>query len=312
MKFVVWHKNPDTDSFCSSVVYAHYLNEIHENTEFALPVSLGKANKETEFVFKQVGMNLPTIQEELPEWAEIILVDHNEAAQSIDNRGRYVIDEVVDHHKIADFETSWPVAMRFEKVWCTCTVLAEMFLDKVYVPDRPIAVLMIAAIISDTLYFRSQTTTQRDKDAVQWLNEIWQIDDLEKFSLEMFDAKSDIEEFSEEELVEMDFKIYDLSGQNMWVWVLETTNPDFVLDRKEDIIDAIHDVKDKHGLKQLMFCVVDILNEHTIAFVVSDTEKEIIEWAFWVAVMDGFADLGNRVSRKKTMIPPIADWFAAQ
>ena len=312
MKYIVGHQNPDTDSFASAYVYATYLNDMHESESYALPIALWKPNAETKFVFESVGISAPSVQSELPEWAEIVLVDHNEASQSIENRERYVIDSVIDHHKVADFVTAGPVQMRFEKVWCTCTILAEMFLEQIYVPNVTLSRLMISAIISDTLYFRSPTTTQRDRDAVARLNEIAQIDDLEMYSNEMFDAKSDLGDIDPKEIVTMDYKTFDFGGEKMGIWVMETTSPQYAFDRKEDIIDAIHDVKDEQWLKQLLFCVVDILNEHTTAFVVSEREEEIVSWAFGAIVEDGYVDLGNRVSRKKTIVPPIDEWFAGQ
>ncbi len=309
MKYVLWHTNPDTDSYCAAVVAAWFLWELHENPEYASAIFLWPPNNETKYVFEKVWLDIPKPTTELPEWSEIVLVDHNEASQSIADRERYTIHMVIDHHKIADFATSWPVSMRCEPVACTCTILAEMMLENVIVPNRGIAELMIWAIMSDTLYRRSPTTTQRDKDAVARLNEIARIEDLEAYSNEMFAAKSDLWDISAKDIVTMDYKTFDFHGHTMGIWVMETTDPNYAFDRKEDLIDSIHDIKDEQWLDQLLFCVVDILNSHTTALVVSDKEEEIVSGAFGVIVEDGYADLWDRVSRKKTIAPPIDEWF---
>lgn len=189
MVYVLGHKNPDTDSYCSAVAYAAFLRDQGED---ATAIVLGTPNAETKFVFEKAGVVLPEVKMELEEGASIFLVDHNEAGQSIDKRENYTIVGVIDHHKIADFSTSVPVMMRCETAGCTCTIVRELFCEKGYTPSAGIAQLMLSAIISDTLYFRSPTTTQRDKDAVEALAKLCAMHDPEAYSLEMFAAKSDL------------------------------------------------------------------------------------------------------------------------
>ncbi len=310
MKYVVGHQNPDTDSYAAAIVTAWYLNEINEDQWHAGAVFLGDPNGETRFLLEKVWLTPTKPIQELPEWSHLVLVDHNEASQSIPNREKYVIDMVIDHHKVADFSTSAALSMRLEPVACTCTILAEMMLENVVVPPVGIAELMIGAIISDTLFWRSPTTTQRDRNAVARLNEITRIDDLEMYSIDMFDAKSDLSWLTPEQIIRYDYKTFDLHGNTMWIWVFETTNSQKLFDIKEDLIDAIHDVKEKDWIKQLLFCVVDIIQKKNIAFAVSESEVEIVQWAFAASVEDGIADLWERVSRKKTIVPPIDEWFS--
>jgi manganese-dependent inorganic pyrophosphatase len=295
-------------------VAARLINELHEGEDIiATAVFLWLPNQETKHVFAKVGLTIPAPISELPEGSHIVLVDHNEAGQSIPDRERYTIDMVIDHHKVADFKTSAPVSMRLDPVACTCTILAEMMLEHIVVPPAGIAELMIAAIMSDTLYWRSSTTTQRDKDAVSWLNEIARIHNLEEFSDEMFEAKSDLWDIDAKSLVMMDYKTFDFGGNAMGIWVMETTNPGYAFDRRDEIIDAIHDIKEEQWLEQLLFCVVDIIKSKNTAFVVSEREEEIVSWAFGAYVDDEwYADLGDRISRKKTIVPPIDDWFGEE
>jgi manganese-dependent inorganic pyrophosphatase len=193
--------------------------------EEAHAIVLGEPNLETQFVFEQAGIPLPEVVTSLPAGTEVVLVDHNEASQSIEGRDTLIVDTVIDHHKVADFVTAGPVKMRLEKVGCTCTILAEIFIEHGYTPAPAMALLMISAIVSDTLYYRSPTTTERDKKAVEHLIEIAGITDLETYSMDMFASKSDLGDMPAEDIVTMDYKTFDFYGKTMGIGVLETTNP---------------------------------------------------------------------------------------
>ena len=166
---VMGHKSPDTDAICSAMTWAYYLRSIGVDAQ---AIRLGEINNETKYVLEQTKAELPPLTLELPEGQKIVLTDHNEAGQSIGNRSNYKIVGVVDHHKVADFETNEAPAMRIEPVGCACTVIYAIFKEKGFSPDSTISRLMISAIISDTLYFRSPTTTDADRKAVEELNAI--------------------------------------------------------------------------------------------------------------------------------------------
>ena len=309
MKYVFGHKNPDTDSYCAAVAYATYLQDSGEE---AKAIVLWSPNNETSFVFSYAGLALPEIMMSLEQWSEVVLVDHNEASQSIDGRDGLHIDTVIDHHKIADFSTSYPVTMRCEKVGCTCTILHELFKEHWYTPSNKVAILMLSAIISDTLYFRSPTTTDRDRKAVEELATVGWISDTEKYSMDMFTAKSDLWDMPAEDMVTMDYKTFDLSWANIWIGVLETTNPDYALWRKEELLSGMKKVKDTQWLDQLFLCVIDILNEANTTFVLWQEEERTIKDVFWVDTTWSLADLGKRVSRKKQLIPELDKYFQSK
>lgn len=189
MYYVFGHTNPDTDAYCAAVAYAQFLND---TGVAATAIALGSPNNETRFVFDTIHTSLPVLQTTLNVGSKIVLVDHNQAGQSIPERHNYDIVSVIDHHNIADFSTASAIYMRVDAVGCTCTILREIFQEQHYRPSATIAHLMLSAIISDTLYFRSPTTTDRDRSAIEALAVLAGVDDVEAYSLQMFAAKSDL------------------------------------------------------------------------------------------------------------------------
>jgi len=238
-----------------------------------------------------------------------VLVDHNEAIQSIDDRNNYKIVGVVDHHKVADFETNEAIAMRVEPVGCACTVINAIFKEKGYTPDAKTARLMVSAIISDTLYFRSATTTNADRKAVEELNAIAGISDLEAYSMEMFTAKSDLGDISIRDLIMMDYKNFEVGDKKLGIGTVETTSPSFALGKKDTIIAELNALKKEQGLAFIMLCVVDILNEKNITIVANDDDAAIVREVFNAETVEGLADLGNRLSRKKQLAAPLSAHF---
>ena len=171
--------------------------------------------------------------------------------------------------------------------------------------------MMIAAVISDTLFFRSPTTTDQDRYIVDELNQIAQIEDLEAFSLEMFDAKGDLSDYSPEEIITLDYKPFDFNGNKFTIGVMETTNPKFALDMKSELIAAQKDIKSREGLNGILFFVVDILNENSKAIVCGEFEEQTVLKAFGASVSEeGVLDAGHIVSRKKQIVPKLEEFFA--
>ena len=238
MKYIIGHSNPDTDTICSALVYQDYLEQ--KGIE-AKAYALGHLNNETKFIFEKFGITAPEHVHEIPTNSEIILLDHNEETQSIQNIKDLDIVEIIDHHKIK-LETDKPIRIHIEPLGSSCSIIAKKYLRNHLDASRPSgspvlskenASLLLAGIISDTLYFRSPTTTQEDKDIAEKLNQIAKIEDLEKFSLEMFNAKSDLGDIATEELIRLDYKVFNIQDKNFGLGVMETTNKDFGLNRKE-------------------------------------------------------------------------------
>lgn len=305
--YIIGHKNPDTDAIVCALIAADYFTQLGMEVT---PIRLGELNKETEFILNYLGVQAPELKTELEQDAKICLVDHNETSQSIDNLEKYQIEWIIDHHKFS-LNTSAPLNIRAESLASTASVLYKMYIENDLVISEKIAKLMICGILSDTLYFRSPTTTTIDKQIALALNEIAGFEDLEAFSLQMFDAKSDLSDFSAREIVTLDYKPFEFNGKKVNIGVMETTNPKFALDIKSDILEAMKQEKLEKGLDGILFVVVDILNEKGTAFALNEFETNMIESAFDSKKLeDNLFDIGSVVSRKKQIVPKLESYFA--
>ena len=305
MRHIIGHKNPDTDTICSALVYTDFLNQ--KGTE-AKAYALGPLNKETKFVFEKFGEKDPEHIKELPKGTEIILLDHNEEGQSIDNIKDLDIVEIIDHHKVK-IETDKPISIYIEPLGSSCSIIAKKYFETRTELSKVNASLLIAGIISDTLFFRSPTTTQIDKDLVEKLNEIARIEDLEKFSLEMFNAKSDLGNMPVEEIIKLDYKIFEFAGNKYGIGVMETTNKDYGLNRKDEITAKLKEIKTKDELKAVFFSIVDILNEASYTLTSGDEETEMFTKIFGAVEKEGALFVDKLVSRKKQVVPRFQEYI---
>ena len=299
MKNIIGHKNPDTDSVCSAIAYANFLNLQNEE---ARAFALGELNKETQFVLEKFGIDFPEVVSELPAQSEVILLDHNEKGQAIDNLEELELVEIIDHHKV-DIQTEKPISICVKPLGSSCSIIAEKYFAEGVELDNKIAGILMAGIISDTLFFRSPTTTETDKILVEKLNEIVRIEDLEKLSLEMFNAKSDLGDISVEELIKLDYKTFDFKDGKYGIGVMETTNVDYGLNRREEIFAKLAEIKEKDDLKAVYFTIVDILNEKSYTLYSDDEAKELFVKLFKAEDRDGILFVDKLVSRKKQIVP---------
>lgn len=305
--YIIGHKNPDTDAIACALIAADFFRQLGMEVT---PIRLGALNKETEFVLNHLGLQAPDLKTELEEGAKICLVDHNETSQSIDNLEKYQLEWIIDHHKFS-LHTASPLNIRAESLASTASVLYKMYIENNLEISEEIAKLMICGILSDTLYFRSPTTTEIDKQIALALNEIAGFQDLEAFSLEMFDAKSDLSDFSARQILTLDYKPFEFNGKKVNIGVMETTNPKFALNMKAEILTAMQQEKTEHNLDGILFVVVDILNEKGTAFALDEFETNMIEGAFDSKKLDdNLLDIGNVVSRKKQIVPNLESYFA--
>lgn len=305
MKYIIGHTNPDTDTICSAIVYEDYLKQTGVD---AKAFALGKLNNETKFVFEKFNIEEPEHIEELPHGSEIILLDHNEESQSISNLKDLDIVEIIDHHKVK-LETDKPISIYIEPLGSSCSIIAKKYLSSNVNLSKTNASLLIAGIISDTLFFRSPTTTQIDKDLVEKLNEIAQIEDLEKFSLDMFDAKSDLGDISTEDLIKLDYKVFEFGEGDYGIGVMETTNKGFGLNRKDEIKEKLKEIKEKDNLKGVFFSIIDILNEESYTFTSGEQETEMFVKMFNAEEKEGALFVDNLVSRKKQIAPKFKEFI---
>ena len=220
------------------------------NTE---AVRLGKVNKETQYVLDYLKIEAPRLIEKVEEGQKVIMIDHNEFNQSVDGIEKAKIIGVVDHHRIANFQTSEPLYYTAKPYGCTSTILFKEYKSKGIEIGKEEAVLMASAIISDTLLLKSPTTTKHDKNALKELGEIANID-INQYGMEMLKAGTDLSEFSADELIELDAKSLDKDGTKFVIAQVNTASIDDVLEREAEIKNAINKKIQQEGLKLFVFC----------------------------------------------------------
>ena len=297
--YVFGHKSPDSDSITSSLVMANLEREL--GNADAKAYRLGSINKETEFILNYLDIDAPEFLESVEDGANVILVDHNSPAESVDNLENAKILKVVDHHKLA-LETSYPLFLRFEPVGCTETILCKLYEENGIEITKEIATLMMSAIISDTLLLKSPTTTEDDKAAVEKLAKIADIDDYEEYGLEMLKAGTDLSDFSIEEILDLDAKQIDFKDVRSIVNQVNTADIDEVMEMKEDLEEGMNKIIEDEDLDLFMLLITDIVNSNSQVIVLGK-ESGLVEKAYGVKLEDNTVLLIDVVSRKKQVVP---------
>lgn len=301
---VFGHKSPDTDSTGSPIIWAWYLSEI-EGTA-ATPVLLGEPNTEAAFMLERWGLEKPAIIDGVEVGAPVVIVDTNNPAELPDNINDADIQAIIDHHKlVGGLETKGPIDITVRPLACTATIMHDLIGDNLTKMPEQIKGAMLTCILSDTLEFRSPTTTPHDRAVAEKLAKELGVD-VSEYAGEMFAAKSDVSAFSEAELLRMDSKEYEVGGKQFRVSVLETTAPQMVLDRKDALMSAMTGVAEEDGADQVLLFVVDILNEEATLLVPNDLVKTVAEKSFGASVSGDTVVLPGIMSRKKQIIPNLA------
>ncbi len=303
---IFWHQNPDTDTICSALILSDYLSRRWYNPTV---YKLWNLNNETDYLLKLLNISVPETVNNLPSWTKIALVDHNEKAQTIDNIDELDIEYIVDHHKFS-LTTSNPVNIRAEKLCSTASILYKMYKEASFPISKEIWTLMLAAILSDSLLFRSATTTKEDTIIAEELKSITWISNFKEFMNPLFEAKSDLWDMDIESLIKYDYKEISADWKMLWIWTLETVNPNYALWRKEEIIKWLEKIKKDSKLDFIMISIVDIFWEKNTSIVLDWTDSEIVEKVFNTKVIDNLADLKNRLSRKKQIVPQLTEYFS--
>ena len=296
------HKSPDTDTICSAIVMENLQRKLGKEVE---AVRLGNLNKETEYVLNYLGVNAPRMLEKVEDGQEVILVDHNEFSQSVDNIENAKIKMVVDHHRICDFQTSEPLYYRAEPVGCTCTILYKLYKENNVEIDKKIATLMMSAIISDTLLLKSPTKTVEDENAVKELEKISGLN-AQVYGLDMLKAGTDLSGFTADELISLDCKVCALKDKNAKVAQVNTADINDMMNRKEEIEQAINADIEKNNLDLFVFAITDIINSNSQAIVLGKN-TDIFEKGFNKKLENNTAFLPGVVSRKKQILPVLQE-----
>ena len=238
---------------------------------------------------------------------KVALVDHNEKDQAVDNIEKAEIMEIIDHHKLGSLETMTPISFRNQPVGCTATILYEMYGEQKLEISPTIAGLLCAAIISDTLMFRSPTCTLSDKMAAGALALIAGID-IEKFAREMFKAGSNLKDKSPEEIFYQDYKKFIAEGDiNFGVGQISSMDTDELAVIKERLVPFMVSECGRHGVTRVYFMLTNIIEESTELLYYGDGSEEMAKIAFHMDPVDGVFDLKGVVSRKKQLIPALME-----
>ena len=300
---VFGHKSPDTDSTGSPIIWAWYLNECRDTPAEAR--LLGEPNSEALWMLSRWDLDKPEFLEDVGASDTCVIVDTNNIAELPAHVNDANVTEVIDHHMLqGGLATKSPINITIRPVACTATIMHDLMgEDAAKMPDE-IKGAMLSCILSDTLEFRSPTTTDVDRALAKELAEDLGIK-ISDYAAEMFAAKSDVSSYSDIELLRLDSKAYEVDGTKFRVSVLETTSPSSVLARKAGLMEDMVAVAEEDGVDQVLFFLVDILSEEAIMFVPNELVKSVAEKSFDAEVTSDLVSLPGVVSRKKQIIPAL-------
>jgi len=301
---VFGHKSPDTDSTGSPILWAWYLNEVQASD--ATAVLLGEPGTEAAFMLERWDLPRPEIIGDIADGTPCVIVDTNNPAELPANIAKADIRAIIDHHKLAGgLETKGPIDVTIRPLACTATIMIDLMgEDAARMPDWARGAAL-TCILSDTLEFRSPTTTGHDRAVAERLAADLGID-IPSYAAEMFAAKSDVSAFSDAQLIRMDSKEYGVDGTTFRVSVLETTAPDQVLARKDSLMASMADVAAEDGVDQVLLFIVDILSEEATLLVPNDLVRRVAEKSFGASPEGDTVVLPGVMSRKKQIIPNLA------
>ncbi|MBC1538336.1 manganese-dependent inorganic pyrophosphatase [Listeria seeligeri] len=301
---VFGHKNPDTDTICSAISYAELKKAQGADIE---AVRLGELNSETAFVLDYFQVTAPRlVQTVANEVSEVALVDHNEHQQSADDIKEVTVVSVVDHHRIANFETADPLYYRAEPVGCTTTILLKMFRENEVEVSKTIAGLMLSAIISDTLLFQSPTCTKEDKLAAEKLALIADVD-IQTYGMEMLKAGADVSKKTVAELL-LDAKEFNMNDYKVEIAQINVVDVNDVLSRRAEVEALMTSIIAEKELDLYLFVITNILTNDSVGIAIGD-KTDVVEQAYGIKFINNQAPLQGVVSRKKQVVPILTESF---
>jgi len=302
------HRNPDTDSICSAIAYAELKTKLGQQVE---AVRLGAVNAETQYALDYFKTEAPRLVEKVAEETDtVILVDHNERQQSAEDIAQGRVAEVIDHHRIANFETAGPLYYRAEPVGCTATILNKLYKENGVAVEPRVAGLMLSAIISDSLLFKSPTCTPEDVAAARELADIAGVNP-EEYGLAMLKAGADLSKKTVDELLKLDAKEFQMGSAKVEIAQVNAVDVNDVLSRQAEAEDKIRAIIDAKGLDLFLFVVTDILNNDSVGIALGK-RADAVEQAYGVKLENNRAVLKGVVSRKSQIVPVLTETLAGQ
>ncbi len=300
---VFGHKSPDTDSTGSPIAWAWYLSEVKGTPAEA--VLLGEPNTEAAFVLKHWELAKPAIITDIAAGDEVVIIDTNNPAELVPSINEAKLLAIIDHHMlVGGLKTTTPIDITIRPLACTATIMHDLMGADLARAPRGVKGAMLSCILSDTLEFRSPTTTAHDRAVAESLAADLGVS-IPELAAKMFEAKSDVSAFSDAELLRMDSKEYNVAGKELRVSVLETTAPKVVLDRKDSLMASMIEVAKEDGADQVLLFVVDIIREEATLLVPNDLVKQLAEASFGCKVSGDTVVLPGIMSRKKQIIPSL-------
>jgi len=298
---VFGHKAPDTDSTGSPIIWAWYLT--HAKHTPAQAVLLGEPNTEAAFVLKRWNLPKPPVIGTVAPGDKVVIVDTNNPDELPAGINDADILQIIDHHKlVGGLQTRAPIDITIRPLACTATIMHDLMGETAAEMPENIKCLMLSCILSDTLEFRSPTTTPHDRKIAQQLARELGIS-IPDYAAELFAAKSDVSAFSDAELLRMDSKTFEVGGRKLRVSVLETTAPKVVLDRKSSLMESMQSVAAEDGADEVLLFVVDILREEATLLIPNELVRQVAEKSFGVRATGDSVVLPGVMSRKKQIIP---------
>lgn len=304
-KYLVFgHKNPDTDTIASAIAMSYFLEKLGHESE---PVALGEVNEETAFALNTFKVSAPRVVTTVSnEVSRVALVDHNEVTQTVDDLSAVTVDYVIDHHRV-QFETAQPLYYRCEPIGCTASVLYKMFKEHEFDIPSAIAGLMLSAIISDTLLFKSPTCTKQDEAIAHELAKIADVS-INDYGLALLKAGTNLASKTVSELLNLDAKTFEMKQHQVRIAQVNAIGFDDVLSRKEEVLSLMSEEVTANHYDLMLLVVTDVLDSNSIGFV-SGEHIAPITTAFNQQVVDHMIELPGVVSRKKQIVPPLTEAF---
>ncbi len=302
--YIFGHTTPDTDSIVGALSLSYLKNQLGEDT---IPVRQGEVTPETAFILDRFGFEAPALKTEFA-GENVYLIDFMERSQSPKDIDEATILGIVDHHKMGDLKTDTPLEMWVRPVGCSNTIVKEMFDHHNVEIPKSLAGMMMCAILSDTVIFKSPTCTKTDTKAVKELAEIAGIEDPKELGMEMFIVKSDVLNDTKEALVLRDFKDFNMGGNTIGVGQLEVVDLSVFDNMKAELFEAMQKIKDEGDRHTVLLLLTDIMQEGSQLLVLSNDNSKI-ESAFEMTLTDNQVWLPKVMSRKKQVIPFLEKQF---
>lgn len=302
-KLVFGHKNPDTDAIASAIAFSYLRNQLGDETE---AVALGEVGEETAYALNHFGLETPRIIETASnETNTVYLVDHNEAQQSVSDIAEVEIAAVVDHHRIANIETTNPLYYRAEPVGCTATIMLKLYKEHNVDIPKDIAGMMLSAIVSDTLLFKSPTSTAQDEAAAKELAEAAEVN-LAEYGLDMLKAGTNMGDKSAEELIDMDAKSFPMADKNVRIAQINVVDVEDVFSKQVELETAIQQANLNNNYDLFVLVVTNILDSDSVILALGNPIAAVEE-AFNIKLENNKALLKGVVSRKKQVVPQLTE-----